>query len=102
MLPIELIEGHLPPARHLKRGRSRRHLLMNVDSYDRNLVLRIQSGDRGVAIMKLIISAFVIGWLLSACASTIPNDDSPGAENWDARTGLCNDATPPPCNSPPD
>jgi hypothetical protein len=52
--------------------------------------------------MKLIIRGFAAAWLLSGCVSTPPNADSPGAENRDARTGLCGDATPPPCNPPKD
>jgi hypothetical protein len=52
--------------------------------------------------MKLIIRVLAAAWLMSGCVSTVPNDDSPGAENRDARTGLCNDATPPPCNTPRD
>jgi hypothetical protein len=52
--------------------------------------------------MKLIIRVFAAAWLLSGCVSTPPNANSPGAENRDARTGLCQDATPPPCNPPKD
>jgi len=52
--------------------------------------------------MKLIIGFLAVAWLMSGCVSTMPNEDSSGAANADARTGLCNDATPPPCNPPPD
>jgi hypothetical protein len=52
--------------------------------------------------MKTMIGLYVAAWLLSGCVSTIPNDDSPGPESWDARTGLCNDAMPPPCSPPRD
>jgi hypothetical protein len=52
--------------------------------------------------MKLALSLIAGAWLIVGCASTVPNDDSPGAETRDARTGLCNDATPPPCNPPKD
>lgn len=52
--------------------------------------------------MKLMLSVLATAWLMSGCVSTIPNDDSPGTENSDARTGLCNDATPPPCAPPRD
>jgi hypothetical protein len=52
--------------------------------------------------MRTIISACVAVWLISGCVSTMPNEDSPGPAGWDARTGLCNDATPPPCSPPRD
>lgn len=51
--------------------------------------------------MKFIISALAIAWLVSGCASA-PSDDSVTGGNRDKRTGLCNDATPPPCNPPKD
>jgi hypothetical protein len=52
--------------------------------------------------MKLALGLIAVAWLIAGCASTVPNDDSPGSETKDARTGLCNDATPPPCNPPKD
>ncbi len=50
--------------------------------------------------MKLIIRVLAAAWLMTGCVSTAPNDDSSGPGNSDARTGLCNDATPPPCHPP--
>ncbi len=50
--------------------------------------------------MKLLTSVLAAAWLMSGCASTAPNDGSPAADNSEARTGLCNDATPPPCHPP--
>lgn len=47
--------------------------------------------------MKMIIGVLAAAWLLTGCASSVTHDDSPGANNRDARTGLCDDATPPPC-----
>jgi hypothetical protein len=54
--------------------------------------------------MKLIVSVLALAWLISGCvsATTAPTDDSGGGGNRDKRTGLCNDATPPPCNPPKD
>lgn len=52
--------------------------------------------------MKSIINVLAAAWLLSSCASTPPSDSSTGAEDRDMRTGLCDDATPPPCNPPRD
>ncbi len=49
--------------------------------------------------MKIMISILAVAWLVSGCASltTTPDDDSITAAELDARTGLCSDATPPPC-----
>jgi hypothetical protein len=52
--------------------------------------------------MKSIIRVFAAVWLLSGCVNTPPEANSPGAENRDPRTGLCEDATPPPCTPPRD
>jgi hypothetical protein len=52
--------------------------------------------------MNLIIRVLAAAWLLSGCVSTPPNTNSPGAENRDVRTGLCADATAPPCSPPRD
>jgi hypothetical protein len=49
--------------------------------------------------MKLIISVLATTWLMFGCAST-PDEDASGAGHRDPRTGLCNDATPPPCEPP--
>jgi hypothetical protein len=51
--------------------------------------------------MKLTIG-FLAACLLLGCVSTVPNDDATALSSPDARTGLCNDATPPPCNPPKD
>jgi PBP1b-binding outer membrane lipoprotein LpoB len=49
--------------------------------------------------MKIIVSVLAVAWLVSGCASltTAPDDDSVTGANLDARTNLCTDATPPPC-----
>jgi uncharacterized protein YceK len=47
--------------------------------------------------MKLIVGMLAAAYLLSGCMSSVSHDDSPGANNRDARTGLCDDARPPPC-----
>ncbi len=47
--------------------------------------------------MHSIIGILAAAWLLSACVNSVSHDDSPGANNRDARTGLCDDARPPPC-----
>lgn len=54
--------------------------------------------------MKFIISALAVAWLTAGCASLtgIPDDDSVTGASLDARTGLCSDATPPPCSPPRD
>ena len=51
--------------------------------------------------MKLIMGVLVAAWLTSGCASTVSSDDLGGLATPDVRTGLCNDATPPPCSPPP-
>jgi hypothetical protein len=50
--------------------------------------------------MRFIIGVVAVAWLMSGCASltTVPNDDSVTGVNLDRRTGLCTDATPPPCD----
>jgi len=50
--------------------------------------------------MKLIITVLATTWLMVGCASTAPDEDASGAGHRDPRTGLCNDATPPPCAPP--
>jgi hypothetical protein len=52
--------------------------------------------------MKLLTFVLAASWLMASCIANPPNEDSTGAGNRDARTGLCNDATPPPCNPPKD
>jgi hypothetical protein len=52
--------------------------------------------------MKTMTGLALTAWLVCGCVTTIPGDDTPGAAEPDARTGLCNDATPPPCNPPRD
>jgi len=54
--------------------------------------------------MKLIVSVVAVAWLMSGCAALtrVPDDDSVTGANLDARTGLCTDATPPPCDPPRD
>jgi hypothetical protein len=54
--------------------------------------------------MKVIITVLAAAWLMSGCAAltSAPDDDSITGANLDARTGLCSDATPPPCNPPRD
>jgi uncharacterized protein YceK len=47
--------------------------------------------------MKSICAVLAAAWLLSGCLSSVSHDDSPGANNRDPRTGLCDDARPPPC-----
>jgi hypothetical protein len=47
--------------------------------------------------MKILLSLFAVTWLLSGCVSSTSHDDSPGANGRDAKTGLCDDARPPPC-----
>ncbi len=48
--------------------------------------------------MKVLISVLVAAWLVSGCLTNPPDEDSTGAGHRDPRTGLCNDATPPPCS----
>ena len=54
--------------------------------------------------MKFIITVVVVACLVSGCAAltTAPDDDSATGANVDTRTGLCTDATPPPCTPPRD
>jgi hypothetical protein len=54
--------------------------------------------------MKHMITLVALVWLLSGCASLTraPDDDSITGANFDARTSLCSDATPPPCEPPRD
>ena len=52
--------------------------------------------------MKLIIIVLAAAWLASGCLSNPPQQDSTGAGHRDPRTGLCHDATPPPCQPPKD
>jgi hypothetical protein len=51
--------------------------------------------------VKSITGFLVAAWLMSGCVSIVPNDDNPEFAP-DMRTGLCNDATPAPCNPPRD
>ena len=54
--------------------------------------------------MKFIITVLAVACLASGCASlaTAPDDDSTTGANFDTRTGLCTDASPPPCAPPRD
>ena len=52
--------------------------------------------------MRFPITVIAAAWLLSGCVAAPPNDNGTGAEDSDARTGLCEDATPPPCTPPRD
>jgi hypothetical protein len=52
--------------------------------------------------MKLIISFLAAAWLVSGCLTNPPDQDSTAAGHRDPRTGLCHDATPPPCSPPKD
>jgi hypothetical protein len=52
--------------------------------------------------MKLIITVLAAAWLLTGCLTNPPDQDSTGIGHRDPRTGLCHDATPPPCEPPKD
>jgi hypothetical protein len=54
--------------------------------------------------MKFTVTLVAVAWLVSGCASltATPDDDSATGANLDTRTGLCSDATPPPCTPPRD
>jgi hypothetical protein len=52
--------------------------------------------------MKATHAVLAAAWLLTGCLNTVSHDDSPGANNRDARTGLCDNARPPPCGGVPD
>jgi hypothetical protein len=54
--------------------------------------------------MKTLISVVAVTWLVSGCAALTraPDDDSATGASLDARTSLCSDATPPPCEPPRD
>lgn len=52
--------------------------------------------------MKLIITVLGVALLMSGCFTNPPDEDSTGVGHRDPRTGLCNDATPPPCQPPRD
>jgi hypothetical protein len=52
--------------------------------------------------MKLILGFLAAAWMACGCASPASHDDSPGANTRDARTGLCDNARPPPCGGVPD
>ena len=88
---------------------------MTVVSRLPNPEIGAQSGDERVQVlrnkaffplgraeqsMKFIIGVFAVAWFMSGCTSlsTVPDDDSVTGANLDMRTGLCTDATPPPCN----
>ena len=47
--------------------------------------------------MKKLFGLLAAAWMLSACVSNTSHDDSPGANSRDPKTGLCDDARPPPC-----
>ena len=54
--------------------------------------------------MKFITAFAVAACILCGCVSlnTTPDEDSAAGPNFDARTGLCTDATPAPCTAPRD
>ena len=54
--------------------------------------------------MNKMITVIAAVWLVSGCASLTraPDDDSATGANFDTRTSLCSDATPPPCAPPRD
>jgi hypothetical protein len=52
--------------------------------------------------VKSTIIILAAAWLLSGCMGNGPTEDSNGAGHRDPRTGLCSDATPPPCSPPKD
>jgi hypothetical protein len=52
--------------------------------------------------VKLTVIVLGAAWLLSGCFTNPPQEDSTGVGQGDPRTGLCNDATPPPCPPPRD
>jgi hypothetical protein len=52
--------------------------------------------------MKSIFAVLATAWLLTGCLTTVSHDDSPGANTRDSRTGLCDNARPPPCGGVPD
>ena len=52
--------------------------------------------------MKLIITVLAAAWLTSGCLTNPPQQDSSGIGHRDPRTGLCHDATAPPCQPPKD
>ena len=58
--------------------------------------------EQGESIVKLIIAVFAATWLISGCLTNPPQQDSSGVGHKDPRTGLCHDATPPPCEPPKD
>lgn len=62
-------------------------------------------GKRSLARANLgeaLFPAFAAAWLLTGCLTTVSHDDSPGGNTRDARTGLCDNARPPPCGGVPD
>ena len=52
--------------------------------------------------MKLMITVFAAAWLVSGCFTNPPQQDGADVGHKDPRTGLCHDATPPPCSPPRD
>jgi len=52
--------------------------------------------------MKLLITVLSAAWLMAGCANNVQDEDANGAGHKDQRTGLCHDATPPPCEPPKD
>jgi hypothetical protein len=52
--------------------------------------------------VKLIVTVLAAAWLTSGCFTNPPDQDSSGVGHRDPRTGLCHDATPPPCEPPKD
>jgi hypothetical protein len=54
-------------------------------------------GNTGLIVSEVALAT----WLLSGCVSTVASDDNPTFAP-DTRAGLCNDATPAPCDPPRD
>jgi hypothetical protein len=52
--------------------------------------------------VKLTVTVLAAAWLLYGCASNVQDEDKDAAGHRDSRTGLCHDATPPPCAPPRD
>jgi hypothetical protein len=56
----------------------------------------------GEGFMKSIIAVLAAALLMSGCFSNPPQQDGTDVGHRDPRTGLCHDATPPPCQPPKD
>jgi hypothetical protein len=56
----------------------------------------------GEEFMKPIVAVLAATWLMSGCFTNPPQQDGTGVGHRDPRTGLCHDASPPPCEPPKD